>query len=151
VEGELGKLSSLSPLTAPLAVDYVQRVARPMSAMSLEAGVRLIAAGYLAHRVVETDPAAFSVDTIPVLGNLPPPDRKGRAPRDLLTRVVKATRRSFPAICGLPADTWDGFVLAVAAWPGPALSVPLVDGLLRTGWVLRQVDLAYGLDAEYSG
>lgn len=144
----LPKMVSLSALTAPLAVDYVQRVARPMTAMPLEAGVRLVAAGYAGHMTVETDPQAFSVTDIPVLGNLPPPDRKGRVPRDLMTRVVKASRRTFWAVCALSPEEWDGFVLGVSGWPGPALATALVDGLLRTGWLLRQVDLAYGQEPE---
>jgi hypothetical protein len=144
----LGDLVSLSSLTAPLAVDYVQRVARPMAAMTPEAGVRLVAAGYVAHLAVESHPEDFAVTDIPVLGGLPDPDRRGRPPRDLMTRVVKATRRPFWSLCALSPEGWDGLVVAVAAAPGPRLSLPLVDGLLRTGWVLRQVDLAYGLEPE---
>jgi len=148
VAADLGSLVSLSVLTAPLAVDYVERVARTMAAMTPEAGVRLVAAGYLAHLAVESDPGDFAVTDIPVLAGLPPPDRRGRPPRDLMNRVVKATRRPFWSLCALSPEAWDGLVVVVAAAPGPPLSLPLVDGLLRTGWVLRQVDLAYGLEPE---
>lgn len=149
VNAALPGLVSLSALTSALAVEYVERVARPVAALSPPAGVRLVARGYVAHLVVEDDPSALSVSDIPVLGNLPPPDRKGRLPRDLLTRVVKATRRQFPVICALSPAAWEGFVVASAASEGdPALGTAVVDGLMRTGWVLRQVDLAYGGQPE---
>lgn len=164
VSSALPGLVSLSSLTSPLAVDYVQRVARPMVAMPVEAGVRLIARGYLAHLLIEEDPSAFAVDDIPVLGDLPPLGRRGQPPRDLLTRVVKASRRQFPVVCALPAPAWEGLVLAttghtneewvVAAQPGSTgrvaagLDTALVDGLMKTGWLLRQVDIHYRLEPE---
>ncbi|HWG73119.1 MAG TPA: hypothetical protein VG184_03580 [Acidimicrobiales bacterium] len=179
VSEALPTVISLSELTSPLIVSYVERVARPMGAMSAPAGARIGVRGYLAHLLVESDPAAFGVDDIPVLGSLPPLNRHGRLPQDLLTRVVKATRRQFPVICAVAPATWDGFVVAtsghvhtearkaagagggttrggpgsaggsVGARPEPGYLDPLlVDGLLRTGWVLRQVDLAYGLEPD---
>ena len=181
VSDALPTVISLSELTSPLIVSYVERVARPMGAMSAPAGARIGVRGYLAHLLVETDPVAFGVDDIPVLGSLPPLNRHGRPPQDLLTRVVKATRRQFPVICALGPAAWDGFVVAttghvhtearkaagagaaggsarsatgaaggsVGAQPEPGYLDPLlVDGLLRTGWVLRQVDLAYGMEPE---
>jgi hypothetical protein len=163
----LPTIISLSPLTSELTVAYVERVAQPMSAMSLPAGARLVARGYLAHLLVERDAAAFDIIDIPVLGTLPPLNRRGRPPQDLLTRIVKATRRHFESICALSPDGWDAFVMAITAdvhsEAPPAgdhgettrdkatdegvgiLAPELVDGMLRTGWVLRQVDLAYDL------
>lgn len=163
----MGGVVSLSSLTSPLAVKYIERVARPMAAMSVEDGALLIVRGYMAHLLVEQDPAAFSVHDIPVLGDLPPLNRRGRPPQDLLLRVVKATKRQFPAICALEPPVWEGLVVAAAghaharsrraradgssdAASGDALDITLVDGLLRTGWVLRQVDIAYGLHPEQS-
>ncbi|MGH9076778.1 MAG: hypothetical protein ACRDY0_04895 [Acidimicrobiales bacterium] len=163
VVSSLSTVAALSELTSALAVAYVERVARPVTALSAPAGAHLVVTGYLAHLLVEEDPAGLGVDDIPVLGNLPPL-RRGRPPQDLLNRVVKATRRDFETICALPPATWDGFVTATTAhvhhdWAGARGSEPgaagagfldpsVADGLLRTGWVLRQVDLAYGLQPE---
>jgi hypothetical protein len=156
----LADVIELSVLTSELTVAYVERVAAPMSAMSLATGARCIARGYVAHLLIEEDPAAFGVVDIPVLGTLPPL-RRGRPPQDLLTRVVKATRRHFYSVCCLSPEAWDAFLVATTAEihaealagatdgedrEGAGLLAPeLVDGLLRTGWLLRQVDLAYGL------
>jgi hypothetical protein len=161
VSQRLSNVVELSPLTSELTVAYVERVASPMSAMSLPAGARLIARGYLAQMLIEEDPAGFGVDDIPVWGTLPPL-RHGRPPQDLLTRVVKTSRRHFATVCCLSPDAWDAFVVATTAQvhaealsntPGGedlegagVLAPELVDGLLRTGWLLRQVDLAYGLE-----
>jgi len=159
----LSDVVELSPLTSELTVAYVERVASPMSAMSLPAGARLIARGYLAQLLIEQDPAAFAIDDIPVWGTLPPL-RNGRPPQDLLTRVVKASRRHFATVCCLSPEAWEAFVVATTAevhaealsaaprgedLEGAGVLAPeLVDGLLRTGWLLRQVDLAYGLAPE---
>jgi hypothetical protein len=100
----------------------------------------------------ERDGAAYGVDGGLTVISLPP-RRHGRPPQDLLNRVVKASRRAFDQIRSVPAPVWDGFVLALvcrvheqpagdAGW----LDVPVVDGLARFGWVLRQVDLVYGLE-----
>ena len=161
--GQVGRrlpsIVELSPLTGELTVAYVERVAMPMSAMSAPAGARLIARGYLAHLLIEEDPGAFGVDAIPVLGTLPAL-RRGRPPQDLLSRVVKASRRHFESVCCLSPEGWEAFVVATTAEvhaealgadlagdeEGAGVLAPeLVDGLLRTGWLLRQVDLAYGL------
>jgi hypothetical protein len=83
------------------------------------------------------------VTAIPVLGTLPE-----RPPADLLLRVVKATRRSFETIRAVDGPTWEALVTIVAARAGADLERGLVDGLLRFGWVLRQVDLAYGAQPE---
>jgi hypothetical protein len=159
----LATIVALSPLTSELTVAYVERVAQPMSAMSLAAGARLVARGYLAQLLVERDGAAFGVAEVPVWGTLPPLNRRGRPPQDLLTRVVKTTRRHFDAICALSPEGWEAFVVATTAdvhaeaavRDDPVvdegagfLAAELVDGLLRTGWVLRHVDLAYGLEPE---
>ena len=156
----LADVVELSPLTSELTVAYVERVAGPMSAMSLPAGARLIARGYLAQLVIEEDPSAFAIEDIPVWGALPPL-RHGRPPRDMLTRVIKASRRHFAMVCCLSPEAWEAFVVATTAevhaealsgtpggqdLEGAGLLAPeLVDGMLRTGWLLRQVDLAYGL------
>ena len=86
-----------------------------------------------------------------------PPLRRGHPPQDLLTRVVKATRRRFPRIRAVPEPVWDAFVRDLSrrvhdrtpdADPADLLALAVVDGLARFGWVLRQVDLRYGLRPE---
>ena len=152
---------SLSSLTAPLAVDYLERMRRPLPALAADMGVQIVGRAYLAHMVVEHDPGLYRATDIPVLGTLPPL-KKGRPPQDLLSRAVKASRRGFETVCALPIHVWDGFayllarrVHDMAAAAGAARSEPVeyvalaaVDGLARFGWVLRQVDLHYGLDPE---
>ncbi|HEY3809799.1 MAG TPA: hypothetical protein VGL49_00080 [Acidimicrobiales bacterium] len=156
VEVAMSSLVSLSSLTAPLALQYLERLARPIPALTLEMGVQTVSRAYVAHQVVETDPAAYGASDVPVLGTLPPL-RRGFPPQDLLTRVVKATRRDFELIRALSGPAWDGFVYSLtrraheqAAQPGPdgLLDRPVVDGLARFGWLLRQVDLHYGLEPE---
>lgn len=139
----LGGLRSLSDLTSPLALTYLERIGRPIQALSPEAGARITSTGYAAHLAVESDAPAFGVTAIPVLGTLPE-----RPPADLLLRVVKATRRSFETIRAVDGPTWEALVTIVAARAGADLERGLVDGLLRFGWVLRQVDLAYGAQPE---
>lgn len=176
----LPALASLSPLTSPLVVDYVNRVAGPIKSMSPSAGARVVARGYVAHVVAEKDPKVVGAPDVPVLGDLPPLDKRGQPPRDLMMRIVKASRRHFERVCALTLDGWDAFVMVSLAHvhddaellagaggsdtgeqggaggkhgepDGPAyLSEEVVDGLLRTGWLLRQVDLAYGQDPEWS-
>lgn len=160
VEGTLVLLQSLSPLTEPLALGYVERVGAPMAAMPLAAGARVVVEGYLAHRELERSPADFGITDIPVHGGFPPLNRHGRPPQDLLTRVVKVTRRHFTEVCALTPEEWEALVATVTAavhdrageaTEGKGLLAPvLVEGLLRTGWVLRQVDLAYGFEPEVS-
>lgn len=159
IENRLGAVVELSWLTSQLTVAYVERVATPMSAMSLPTGARLIARGYLAQLLIEEEPHTFGVDDIPILGTLPAL-RHGRPPQDLLTRVVKASRRHFDTLCCLSPQGWEAFVIATTAAvhaealgggladeEGAGVLAPeLVDGLLRTGWLLRHVDLAYGLE-----
>lgn len=168
VTASLGGMAALSSLTTSLAVAYLERVQRPISAMTLASGVFITTRGYVAHRAVEADPPAYGALDVPVLGTLPPL-RRGRPPQDLLNRVVKATRRNFELIRAVDADVWDGFVLhtlwrihdqaeieadVIAGEEGidhvePSyLDVSVVDGLTRFGWILRQVDIHYGLEPD---
>jgi hypothetical protein len=155
----LRSLGGLSPLSVPLALSYLDRIARPLAAMDLESAVKLTSRGYAAHLVIEANGRDFGVDTLPVLGGLPP-FKHGRPPQQLLSIVVKATRRSFPGLRGVSEPTWDGLVISVArrvhaarvrdadgVLPLP-LDVAVIDALLRFGWVLRQVDLYYGFEPE---
>jgi len=158
VDEALASVLSLSELTAPVALGYIERLARPIPALTPELGAVGVTRPYVAHLVVERDPAAFGATDVPVLGTLPPL-RHNRPPADLTSRVVKATRRGFELIRAVPASVWDGFVYATAAHlhdqasagAGPFLEVAVVDGLARFGWVLRQVDLHYGLEPETGG
>jgi hypothetical protein len=147
---------ALSTLTSPLTLDYLDRLARPIPALRPETGVQIVTRAYVAHLVVERDPHAFGAVDVPVLGTLPAL-RRGSPPRDLLTRVVKASRRNFEMIRAISTPVWNGFVRGLTrrahdqvADPGPAglLAVEVVDGLARFGWVLRQVDLHYRLEPE---
>ncbi len=148
----LSTLTSLSDVTAPLAIDYIERIRRPTPALTEERGVQLTSAGYAAHLAIEADGTVFDVTEIPVLGTLPDL-RRGRPPQDLLLRVVKATRKPFPAIRAVDDPTWEGFVTRRMARLGQDVELErgLVDGLLRFGWVLRQVDLRYRTEPERSG
>ena len=185
VGNRLPALSSLSPITSPLVVDYVKRVGGPIKSMSPSAGARVVARGYVAHIVVEHDPNIVGAPDVPVLGDLPPLNKRGQPPGDLMMRIVKASRRHFEGICALSLDGWDAYVTVSLAHvhddaeliagagggedgeggagagageggeggepDGPAyLSEEVVDGLMRTGWLLRQVDLAYGQEPEWS-
>jgi hypothetical protein len=165
----MSTVAALSSLTSPLAVDYLDRLGRPVPALTPEMGVQIVGRSYVAHLVVEADPEKYGAADVPVLGTLPPL-RRGAPPQDLLVRVVKAARRSFPVICALTGPTWDGLVGCIAkrvhdmavdgngpdlrgADPGRSngggfVAVDVVDGLARVGWVLRQVDLHYGLEPE---
>jgi hypothetical protein len=145
----LRSVRSLSPLTSQLAVDYLDRLARPIPALAGQVGAQIVGRAYLAHLSVEEEPAAYGAVDIPVLGTLPDL-RKGRPPQDLLNRVVKASRRGFEMIRAVPAPVWDGFVLCVtkrvhdtAGGDSGYLNGDVVDGLCRFGWVLRQVDIRY--------
>jgi hypothetical protein len=153
-ERELGEILSLSSLTAPLALQYLDRLARPIPTLTPATGVAVVTRAYVAHMTVERDPTAYGVETGLTLISLPPL-RHARPPQDLLNRVVKASRRRFEPLRHLPAPAWDGFVLALvqrvhsaAAGDEGLLDNPVVDGLARFGWVLRQVDLRYGLEPE---
>jgi hypothetical protein len=155
VDAGLATVLSLSSLSAPLALDYLERLQRPLPALTPEMGVQIVTRAYMAHVAVEDDPAAFGAADVPVLGTLPPL-RRGSPPQDLLTRVVKATRRGFELIRALDTPVWDGFVRTLVALvhgqagdaPDGLVSIESVDGLARVGWVLRQVDLHYGLGPE---
>jgi hypothetical protein len=155
VDATVGSVSSLSTLTTPLALDYLDRLTRPIPTLTPEAGVQIVSRAYVAHLVTEADPEAVGATGLPLLSL--PPLRRGHPPQDLLTRVVKATRRHFERIRALPEPVWDGFVRDVArrtherspdVAPVDLLALPVVDGLTRFGWVLRQVDLRYGLEPE---
>ena len=156
VEVAMGSVVSLSSLTAPLALGYLHRLARPIPTLSSRTGVQTVTRSYVAHLVTEDDPGAFGATDVPVLGTLPLL-RRGSPPQDLLTRVVKATRRNFELIRAVSTPVWDGFVRDLIrrahddmpdAGPAELLAPPVIDGLARFGWVLRQVDLHYGLQPE---
>lgn len=155
-DGVLSSIASLSALTDGMALGYIDRLARPVPALTPAAGVQIVSRAYCAHLAVERDPAGFAVAGVPVLGTLPPLKR-GHPPQDLLNRTVKASRRDFPAIRAVTPPAWEGFVTLVGARvhrmpqagddAGP-LAMEVVDGLTRFGWVLRQVDIHYGLEPE---
>lgn len=155
VDQRLADVEDLSSLTTPLLTSYVERVRRPLSALPLDVGLTLGLRGYLAQQLLELEAARFGIVDIPVMGGLPE-----RPPQDLLVRVVKASRGGFWRLRALNDDTWNGFV-GLAMWrahkqvpPSPKVSYPMrevVDGLLRVGWLLRQVDLFYKLEPELSG
>ena len=153
VDAAMNEVISLSSLTAPVAVDYLERLSRPVPALTPASGAQIVGRSYVAHLVVESDPAGFGAPDVPVLGTLPAL-RKGRPPQDLLSRVVKASRRQFEPIRAVTTPGWDGFVLCLtkrahdAASGDDYLALAVVDGLARFGWVLRQVDIHYGLDPE---
>lgn len=146
------RLVSLSPLSSGLALDYIERLLRPIPSLTPELGVSLVTRAYTAHLAAEEAPSAFAAPGMPALDRLPPLKR-GRPPQDLLNRVVKASRRRFSRVRGIPAEVWEGFVVLQAArvhhrGEGELLAVEVVDGLARFGWVLRQVDKQYGLEPE---
>lgn len=154
VEESLESVSSLSSLTSPLALDYLDRLARPVPTLTPPVGVQIVGRTYVAHLLVEQDPGRYGAADVPVLGTLPPL-KKGRPPQDLLTRVVKASRRGFPAICALTPPAWEGFGWCLTKRAHDSVTeaeelIPLdvVDGLARFAWVLRQVDIHYGLEPE---
>jgi hypothetical protein len=148
------KIVSLSQLTAGMAIDYIDRLARPIPSLSAEIGVEIVSHAYAAHLAVEQDPADFGVVDLPVLGTLPPL-KHGRPPQDILTRAVKATRRGFPVIRAVSAPVWDGYVMLLSrrihqTQPDDEnlVAPEVIDGLARFGWVLRQVDIHYKLGPE---
>lgn len=148
------KIVSLSPLTTGMAIDYIDRLARPIPSLSGELGVEIVTHAYAAHLAVEQDPAAFGAVDVPVLGTLPP-FKRGRPPQDILTRAVKATRRGFPVIRAVSGPVWDGYVMLLSrrihqTQPDDEnlIALEVIDGLARFGWVLRQVDIHYKLSPE---
>ena len=155
VDEGMGTVTSLSSLTAPLAISYMDRLSRPVPSLTPEVGVQIVGRSYVAHLVVEADPGRYGAPDVPVLGTLPPL-KKGRPPQDLLSRVVKASRgRTFAPICALAPAAWDSWVrllLKRAHDMTPTgedmVPVDVVDGLARFAWVLRQVDIHYGLEPE---
>ena len=155
VDGAMATVTSLSSLTAPLAISYMDRLSRPVPSLTPEVGVQVVGRAYVAHLVVEAEPGRYGAADVPVLGTLPPL-KKGRPPQDLLSRVVKSSRgRTFAPICALSPAAWDGFVRCLTKrahdmTPGGEDMVPVdvVDGLARFAWVLRQVDIHYGLEPE---
>lgn len=157
VDREMAHVTSLSSLTSPLAVSYMERLGRPVPSLTPELGVLIVGRTYVAHMVVESDPGRFGAEDVPVLGTLPPL-KKGRPPQDLLIRVVKVSRgRTFLPLCALAPAAWDGFVRCLTkrahdAVPagGDLVSAEVVDGVARFAWILRQVDLHYGLSPERS-
>jgi hypothetical protein len=151
VDGWMVRLVSLSPLTSVLAGDYVARMTRPIPALAGPAGAMVVARAYAAHMAVESDPEAFGAVDVPVLGTLPGRRRNGAYPQDLMLRVVKATRRGFETIRAVSAPVWDGFVDGLVERVGEEVSPASVDGLARVGWVLRQVDIHFGLEPELKG
>lgn len=157
VDAEMTRVTSLSPLTSQLAVSYMERLGRPIPSLTPPIGVLLVGRTYVAHMVVESDPGRYGSPDVPVLGTLPPL-KKGRPPQDLLSRAVKASRgKGFAALCALSPAAWEGFVMCLtkrahdAAPSGDELvASDVVDGVARYGWILRQVDLHYGLSPERS-
>lgn len=175
VDATMATIRTLSLLTEPLALDYLERQARPIPDLSGGQGAQIVARAYAAHLATEADPPRFGARDVPVLGTLPPM-RRGTAPQGLLVRVVKASRRNFELIRAVPAPVWDGFVRILTRRThdlvpdgpgqvpdgqglvpdgrgqvpdGPGLvPVVVVDGLARFGWVLRQVDIHYGLSPQ---
>lgn len=155
IDREMNRITSLSPLTSQVAVSYMERLARPIPSLTPPIGVLLVGRTYVGHMLVESDPGRYGAVDVPVLGTLPPL-KKGRPPQDLLSRVVKASRgKGFASLCSLAPAAWDGFVMCLtkrahdAAVEGDELVSPeVVDGIARFGWVLRQVDLHYGLSPE---
>lgn len=145
VDGIMGRLVSLSPITSSLAADYVDRMTRPFPALAGPTGALVVARAYAAHMAVEADPGSYRAVDVPVLGTLPGLRRNGAPPQDLLVRVVKATRRGFELIRAVPTPVWDGFVYCLAQLVGDEVPLASIDGLARVGWVLRQVDIHYGL------
>lgn len=150
----MGEVTSLSSLSAPLALDYLDRLTRPIPALTPEIGVQVVGRAYVAHIVVERNPGRFGAADVPVLGTLPPL-RRGRPPQDLLSRAVKASRRGFEFICAVSPAVWSGFVDCLtkrahdqAVDPENLIPRDAVDGLARFAWVLRQVDLHYGLEPD---
>jgi hypothetical protein len=155
VDALMPTIAALSSLTSPLALDYLQRLERPIPALTPASGVQIVSRAYVAHAVVEIDPGTFGAGSVPVLNTLPPLRHGGQPPQGLLTRVVKASRRKFQRIRALPEAVWDGYVRCLArrahdhTGDGQELiAVEVVDGLARFGWVLRQVDIHYGLEPE---
>jgi hypothetical protein len=155
VDALMPTVAALSSLTSLLALDYIERLERPVPALTPTSGVQIVSRSYVAHVVVEADPTTFGAGSVPVLNTLPPLRRGGAPPQDLLTRVVKASRRKFPGIRAVPEAVWEGYVRCLARrahdHDGPGeemLAVEVVDGLARFGWVLRQVDIHYGLEPE---
>ncbi|HWE55714.1 MAG TPA: hypothetical protein VG435_09385 [Acidimicrobiales bacterium] len=155
VDEEMERITALSALTSMLAVDYMERLTRPVPSLTPEIGVLLVGRTYVAHTVVEGDSGRFGAPDVPVLGTLPPL-KKGRPPQDLMSRVVKVSRgRTFPPLCALSPAAWDGFVHCltkrahdVAPSDHDLIDVKVVDGVAAFAWVLRQVDLHYGLEPE---
>jgi hypothetical protein len=155
VEAAMSAVSSLSSLTSMVAVQYMDRLGRPIPSLTPQIGVQIVGRAYVAHLVVERDPGRFGAADVPVLGTLPPL-RKGRPPQDLLSRVVKASRgRGFELICALTPRGWDGLVRCLtkrahdmAQDTEELVPVEVVDGVARFAWVLRQTDLHYGLQPE---
>jgi hypothetical protein len=155
VDALMPTVASLSSLTSSLALEYLQRLERPIPALTPASGVQIVSRAYVAHAVVEVDPGTFGAESVPALTALPPLRRGGVPPNGLLVRTVKATRRNFARIRALPESVWEGYVHCLAkrahtlAPDGEdLLALDVVEGLARFGWVLRQVDNRYGLEPE---
>lgn len=155
VSERLPEVVDLSALTTPLLTGYVERVRRPLSQLPVDVALTLGMRGYLTEQLIEQEPERFGIVDIPVMGGLPE-----RPPRDLLVRVVKASRGAFPRLRAVNDGVWSGLV-SLAMWrahqqipASPEGTYPIrevIDGLLRIGWLLRQVDLFYRLEPELSG
>ena len=61
----MGSILSLSSLSSPLALDYLERLARPIPALTAQIGVQIVTRAYLAQLVIERDPAAFGASEVP--------------------------------------------------------------------------------------
>jgi hypothetical protein len=155
VDGQMPSVSSLSALTSPMALGYLERLQRPIPTLSLASGVQIVSRSYVAHLVVEADPDSFRAEGVSTLATFPAMRRGGSPPQDLVTRVVKVTRRNFEEIRAVSTPVWEGYVRCLSKRAhdhepkdAEVVAVEVVDALARFGWVLRQVDLQYGLHPE---
>jgi hypothetical protein len=142
-KAQVRRLRSLSELTAPLALGYLERIGRATPDLTTEVGVLITTTGYAAHLAVEADGKPWGVTEMPVIGSLPPTPTG-----DLTLRLIKASRRSFYALRAVDGPTWESFVSRRTAATDPPLQRGLVEGLLQFGWLLRQTDIHYGLEPE---
>jgi hypothetical protein len=155
VDAQMPLVAALSAVTSPMALDYLERLERPIPTLSSASGVQIVTRSYMAHVVVEADPEAFGTKAVSVFATFPPMRRAGVPPQDLVTRVVKATRRNFDEIRNVSSPVWQGYVRCLSKRAHDhepvgeeLLAIDVIDALARFGWVLRQVDVQYGLHEE---
>ena len=56
VDALMPTVAALSSLTSLLALDYIERLERPVPALTPTSGVQIVSRSYVAHVVVEADP-----------------------------------------------------------------------------------------------